>query len=318
MFVIAVLVGIAGPAHADPPWAAGVAKDKQQQANALFAEANQLFAQQAHAPALAKYQAALALWDHPLIEFNTAVTLVRLDRILEAADAIDKALAYDAAPFPTQEQYQQALDYQKLVAGRVGWISATCTQPGATMSLDGKPWFTCPGTQRRRVLVGNHTVTGVATGFMPVSHDTLVVGNDDWSGTYNFLPITDTATLAYPSPRWLPWTVAGGGAAIALSGLGVWLAGRDQMDRFQQDYAVLCPMGCSAQLDANPVERQLADRRDAAHLKGNVGIGLMAGGGAVLAGGVVWAILNRPRRVLPNVEVAPTMNGASAAVSWRF
>ena len=81
------------------------------QANALFAEGNQLFAQQAHAPALEKYKAAIALWDHPLIRFNMAVTEIRLDRILEAADDLDERCATATTPF-TPELYQQALDYQ--------------------------------------------------------------------------------------------------------------------------------------------------------------------------------------------------------------
>src|SRR5439155_6363082 len=88
-------------AEAPKPWSQGVPEATQQRANALFAEGNQLFAQQAHGPALDKYHAAIALWDHPLIRFNMAVTLIRLDRVLEAADELDRALRYGAQPFTT-------------------------------------------------------------------------------------------------------------------------------------------------------------------------------------------------------------------------
>jgi hypothetical protein len=311
-----VIVLAASGAHADVRWATGVSKEAQQQANELFAEANQLFAQQAHAPALEKYRAAIALWDHPLIQFNMAVTLVRLDRILEAADALDKALRYEAAPFPSKEQYQQALDYQKLVAGRVGTLRASCTQAGASLTLDGKPWFTCPGDQQLRVLAGEHTVVGEANGFMTISRRMVATGGATVTGTFAFVPLDGPGTLEYPSPRWLPWTVTGGGTAIALGGLAFWIASRDQMDQFRDDFDELCrPDGCSKNLDANATERQLAQQRDGAYFKNHVGIAMMSVGGAVAVGGVVWTLLNRPRRVFP-VEVEPTANGARVRVRF--
>ncbi len=315
--IVALVLASSGVAAADVPWAEGVTKDNQAKANALFAEANELFAQQAHAPALERYRAALALWDHPLIELNMAVTLIRLDRILEAADALDKALRYADAPFPTPEQYRQALDYQRLVAGRVGTLVASCTQPGA-ITLDGRPWFSCPGKHEKRVLAGEHTVVAASKGFMTVTQPMVVEGGSSTEGTFHFLPLEDLVTLEYPAPRWLPWAATGTGAAVALGGLAFWLAGNRQMDRFEEDFAEVCPDSCSGTLDANPTERQLGEQRDAARFKGDVGVVMMASGGAILVGGVVWTILNRPRRVLPNVEVAPTDGGVTAHATLSF
>ena len=127
------------------PWAQGVPQDVQDKAKALYEEGNTLFAQQAHAPALEKYKQAIALWEHPLIRFNMAVTEIRLERILEAADDLEKALAYGDKPFKP-ELYQQALDYQALVKGRVGFIEATCDDTASRLLLDGKPWTDCPKT----------------------------------------------------------------------------------------------------------------------------------------------------------------------------
>ena len=316
--IVLVVVAAHGVASADVPWAQGVSKDNQAKANALFAEANQLFAQQAHAPALEKYKAAIALWDHPLIEFNMAVTLVRLDRILDAAEALDKALRFDKAPFPSPEQYQQALDYQKLVAGRVGTVEASCEQSNAAVLLDGRPWFACPGKKAQRVLAGEHVIVGESAGFMTLSRRVIVAGGATASEKVVLLPIESVVKLEYPSPRWLPWTVAGAGAAITLGGLGVWFAGRSQMDRFEADFGMLCPNGCDEDLDGNPSERQLADQRDSAKLKGTIGISMLAVGGAITVGGVVWAIINRPKRVMPAMEIAPTNGGAAARVGWQF
>jgi hypothetical protein len=77
----------------------------------------------------------------------------------------------------------------------------------------------------------------------------------------------------------------------------------------------MCPMGCSSTLKDLPL---LADARDSAKLKGTIAVTMMIGGGAIAVGGVVWAILNRPRRILPNMEVAPTDGGMQASVRVRF
>jgi hypothetical protein len=112
------------------PWAKDVPAAQQEQARALFEDGNQLFAQQAHGPALDRYRAAGALWDHPMIRFNMAVTEIRLDRVLDAADDLQAALRFGQTPF-TPELHQQALDYQALLAGRIGELEVGCAQPGS-------------------------------------------------------------------------------------------------------------------------------------------------------------------------------------------
>jgi hypothetical protein len=87
------------------------------------------------------------------------------------------------------------------------------------------------------------------------------------------------------------------------------------MDEFEADFAKRCPTGCAADLSDQP---DLARNRDSAELKGTIAVSMMVAGGVATAGGVVWAILNRPRRVLPNMEVAPTSGGVAARVGWRF
>lgn len=45
---------------------------------------------------------------------------------------------------------------------------------------------------------------------------------------------------------------------------------------------------------------------------------MMAAGGAVTVGGMVFAILNRPTRTLPRIEAAPTRGGMTASLRWKF
>ncbi len=315
MRVALVLVMLCSVAYADEdPWARNVPLAQQEQANALFAEANQLFAQQAHGPALDKYKAAIALWDHPLIRFNMAVTEIRLDHLLDADVDLEKALAYGDAPF-TPELYRQALDYRTLVKKQIGTIEVTCSQPSVRIQLDGKPWFQCPGTQKIRVLAGEHALVGDRDGYIAQSRQLVVLGGGARSERLELVPIETAVKLQYPYSRMLPLAIGGGGAAVALAGLGVWFWGRSQMDQFQTDFANTCPTGCLADLSDHP---KLAAEHDAAQLKGKIAVSMMAVGGVAVAAGVVMAILDRPKRILPDVEVAPTAGGATAILHLRF
>jgi hypothetical protein len=300
----------------DKPWAKGVPQDVQDKASALYEEGNTLFGQQAHAPALEKYKAAIAMWDHPLIRFNMAVTQIRLDRILEAADDLDMALRFGDKPFKA-ELYQQALDYQALVKGRVGYIEAACDQSGARLMLDGKPWFDCPGTKKLRVLAGEHAIVGEKEGFLTSSVKVVVEGGETVTHKAKFVPLDTAIVLKYKYRRWIPWTMTAMGFAVGLGGVGTWFLGRNQLDQFHADYALQCMNGCEPGL-TDPSHRSLAAQRDSAILKGQVGIGMMAVGGGVMLTGLILAIANRPTRVLPNIEVAPTGGGGTASVGWQF
>ncbi len=314
LVLVLVLVPLRARADTDDPWAAGVPRATQMQANALFAEANQLFAQQAHGPALEKYRAAVALWDHPLIRFNMAVTEIRLDHILDADDDLEKALRYGEAPF-TPELYRQALDYRALVKKQIGVLEASCTQADVHVVLDGKPWFACPAAQKTRVLAGQHTLVGERAGYMTRSRQLVILGGSTQTEKLALVPIETAIKLEYPYPRLVPLGVGGGGAAVALAGLGVWFWGRSQMDQFQTDFANTCPTGCLANLSDHPA---LASERDGAQLKGKIAVSMMIVGSAAAIGGVVMAVLDRPHRVLPNVEVTPTPGGAAAVYSRSF
>jgi hypothetical protein len=315
--IVAIVAAIAcvmaaAPARADnTPWSTGVSDDTQARANALFAEANDLFAQQKHAPALDKYRAAVALWNHPMIQFNMAVTLIHLDRVLEADEALDEALRFGAVPF-TPELYQQALAYKLLLRGRVGTIAATCTQAATQVMLDGNPWFRCPGVQQKRVLAGPHEIVGERAAYLTTSKQVLVAGGETAHQLIALVPIDGATLVTYPQPRWMPYGTLGGGAAIGVAGVVIWLVGRNGIDQYRTDLQSQCPSGCVLATGS-----QLADERHRAQLEAHAGTGLMIGGGAVAVGGAVWAWLDaRGKRVIP-LEVAPPPDGAGAVASYR-
>jgi hypothetical protein len=313
LIVAALLVFAERPAVADAnPWEKNVPDDVKKLANADYRAANDLFAQKAYGQAVAKYRAALDRWDHPQIRFNLAVVLIRLDRFVEAADELALALRYGAKPFDRLELYDQALDYQAVLRARVGTVEASCKLPGAQVVLDGKPWFTCPGKQAMRVASGEHAIVTERSGYLTRTKRFVLLGGDTASHDIELVRL-DQATR-YRYPRWIQWSMIGGGLAIGVGGLAVWSAGRTQMSNFEAKLTTDCPLGCDL---ASDEFAYLADRRDRARLKGNVGIGLMLGGGAIAIAGGIFAGLNRIERV-GYVDVTPRPGGASAAVGWRF
>jgi hypothetical protein len=315
--VIAAWLGLGfHHARAEPatPWAQGVPDSQQARANVLFDAGNQLFAQQAHGPALEKYQAAVAIWDHPMIHFNMAVTEVRLDRVLDAAHDLEAALRFGPAPF-SPELYRQALDYQILLTGRIGTLEVSCDQAKAQVALDGKPWFECPGKHRLQVIAGDHVVAAELAGFLDRSSHVVVAGGAIAVHDLHLVSLEAASYMAYPSPRWLPWTIAGGGAAVSLAGLGFYLSGKTGIDQFHNDFSNACAMGCEADLSNHPLLRR---ERDSAVLKGKIAVSLLVAGGAVTVAGVVFAILNRPTRKLPRLEVEPRPGGLAATMGWAF
>ena len=303
------------------PWEEGVSAQNMAAAEGLYKEGNVLFAQKAYGAALEKYQKAIKLWDHPLTRNNLAITKIRLDRIVEAADDLEAALRFGPDPFETTKEYEDALERRRLVERSLGKLEVDCTQRGTSILLDGKPWLSCPGKKSVRVLTGEHILVGEApdTELMTVSRRLVVASGKTSTATVTLLPVGTNVTYVYPKPRWLPWTVTTGGVALGLGGVALWLVGRDQMRSYQQRFDILCETSCSNTLDENEIERTLADQKESAMRKGTIGITMMATGGAVAVGGAIWALfINRPMRVMPTVEAAPTAGGASASATWRF
>jgi tetratricopeptide (TPR) repeat protein len=322
LLVLLVIVTGASVARAESDWEReirkGVSAANQASAEALYQEGNQLFGQKAYGSALTKYKAAIALWDHPHIRLNIAITEIWLDRLVDAADDLESALRFGAAPYPG-EKYQQVLERKKLVDGRLGFIEVTCKQSDANILLDGKAWFTCPGTRKVRVLIGEHLVVGEASEYMPATRRLVVASGKTAHEDIALVSTESVVVRVYPSAPWKTWTLTASGVAVALGGVGLWIAGRNQMERYERHFDVLCASGgCSATLDANLVEEQLADDRDSARLKNKISVGLMIAGSTAAIVGGVWTILNRPKRVMPKLEVAPSSTGATASASWQF
>jgi tetratricopeptide (TPR) repeat protein len=299
------------------PWAEGVNQEQTDRANKLFAEGNELYAQQAYPGAAEKYKAAVAVWDHPLIRFNLANSLIRTDKVLEAAEQLEQALRFGNAPFKP-ELWDQANILQASLKGQVGWLEVSCDQVNAKVLVDGSPVVSCPGTQKIRVLAKEHAINADLKDHLSISKRVVVPGGDTFKERIKLIPLDQAVKLTYKTPRWIPWTVTGVGGSVALAGLLTYFNGRSTMQEFDAGFSQFFQRGAS-ETDLRKEQPLLYEKRQSAQFRGTLGISLMAVGGTAAVGGMVWGlVLNRPYRELP-VNIAPNgSGGGSASVTGTF
>jgi len=309
--VIAVALAT-GIASADEPWKQGVTPEKQAAAQKLLDEGNNLFVERDYAGAIAKYQQALAVWDHPSIRFNMVRTLIQMDRVVEAYDNLELALKYGAAPLE-ENVYSEALAYQKLLAKQIANVVVACDQKDVHVTFDGQPLLHCPGKQTRRVLPGQHQVVGKRAGYLTRTVEVVVLGGKNEDVSLKLEPLGQVGTITHRWKLWIPWAVVGAGAGVVgLGAIAQALAVNDH-DRYYDRVARECaPAGCDAGF--------AADLQDQAIIENRVAIGLFTVGAAALITGGIMVYMNRGRPSYPHdaVSLTPTRDGATLTVRGSF
>lgn len=303
----------AQPAHAQgkAPWSEGVTDEQKARAKVLLDAGNALLIEKKYVEALDKYTQAVAVWDHPAIRFNMVRCLIQLGRNLEAHDNLEKSLKYGAAPLE-ETVYNEAIAYQKLLASQVGDIEVSCDQAGVTLTLDGQPLASCPTKQTTRVLSGAHQIVGTKQGLLPKTVEFVVKGGETKPVDVHLDPLAKGAKVVHRWPTYVPWSVFGGGLAVAGIGVAVYAFGNSQMNSYDAWVDDNCTGNCPDAM----VPEYVRDDKEGAELKNNIGVSMMVTGGAAVAAGAVMLYLNRGRTVYPEVRV--TAEGAAVSWTGRF
>lgn len=300
------------PAFADDkPWAAGVSKEAQDRALALYRDGNTEFGESRFAQALAKYREAITHWDHPSIRFNIAVSLVNLDQPLEAYDHLERSLKFGEAALGP-DAYAQALTYRKLLLGQLATIDIQCEDDDAVVTLDGKPLFTAPGKVTRLVMPGEHQIVATKPGYSTETRSLVLLPGKTLA---HRVKLARAGTNVKMVRRWkarTPWIVVAGGTGVALVGGALLYAAKQDYDTYDALVAAQCPSGCSDDMLASGT----VAHKDRARIENIVGASVAVVGGAAIVAGLVGVYLNRPRPV----EVAPVITGdrVGAFVQWSY
>ena len=302
----------------DRPWAENVPESAQKEALQLFEEGNKLFETSEHAAALAKYREALKVWDHPAIRYNAAVALINLDQPLAANENLELALRYGALPF-SQETYQQALTYQKLLHGQLAQLKVSCSETGAEVTMDGAPLFVAPGEISRWLLPGPHQIVAWKAGFATETRSLILLPGKPASEQ---VALQEIKTRPLKTVRrwavWKPWAVVGAGVLVGLIGVPVYLDAKSNYDSFDAEVTMRCEMGCLA----STIPQTAFDSKSRGHTENIVAVSLFSVGGAVAASGVAMLVLNLPR-VVPadeasHVSATPLVGPGTFGLSIAF
>jgi hypothetical protein len=279
-----------------------------------FAEGTRLFKQWRFDEAEQKFRVAITHRDHPQIHLYLSRALEKQGRLVEAHEALQPALRPGVEPLPPEDA-QMAEDLRKGLQSRLAQIEAHCDIPGAEVYLDGEPWFTAPGRQRRMIGAGQHVLIARKPGYFPVIEPVSLI-----PGKQTRAVLRMTADVVQLERRWNPWqprAVAGTGFAVSLAGgLLLWQA--------RTDYATT-----QREIDACR-EKPFCDaisirRRNEGEWKQRIGTGALITGGVVLAAGLAGMFLNLPRswrsepaRGLENLDIVPMVSGDAAGISARL
>ena len=301
-------------AHADEqPWVVGVSEEAKTAAKKLLAEGNELFLEHKYADALDRYRKAIARWDHPAIRFNVVRCLIQLDRPVEAAENLDLALKYGAAPLE-EGVYAEAVAYQKLLVTQVGQVELACDQSGVVVTLDTEQVIACPGRTVRRVAPGRHLVLGAKQGFQTRTEDVVVAGGKLAHAQIALVPLGRTTAVVHRWPTWIPWVVFGGSLAVLGSGLLLEDFAAGRMSDYDRALTRDCAAaGCGPGHPIPPADQQL---ESSAKTYGTVGTAVIVTGAAAAIAGGVLLYLNRGQ--VKDIEVAPTRGGGAVTFTTHF
>jgi tetratricopeptide (TPR) repeat protein len=297
----------ATPAPETPP---EVAPNAQQTAEALFAEGSTLFEQWQFVHAEQKYREALTHWEHPVIYLYLSRALEKQGHLERAYETLQQALGRNPELL-SPEDAQVAEELRTGLESRLAQIEVHCADAGAGVLLDGMPWFTAPGPQRKMLRPGQHVIIARKAGYFPVTEVvTLIPGKQ--TRVEVRLSVDEIRVERRWRPR-TPWMVVGGGAVTSVLG-GLLL--RQAMN----DYAAFgkALTACEGQLSCDRVSIR---RRDSGKWKDAVGTGVLIAGSAAVVVGLAGVLLNQPHssRSEPTdgvqFDFAPMVSGDGAGVS---
>jgi hypothetical protein len=305
------------------PWVEGIPIEVRLEANRIFLEGNELMREGLFLQATEKYQAALARWDHPGFHYNLAIAQINLDQPIAAYESLQRAVRHGAAPFGP-DKLEQAQSFLTLLRNQLAQLAVSCDEPGAVVTMDGKPLFTGPGRARIMVLPGGHQLMADKAGRLPDTRQ--IVLSPGQRVRFSLAPrLPDYLVTERRWPAWRPWAVLGAGAVVmAAGGVVDWRAGV-LFQRHDDEARRLClsQAGCAAGDIPAELHRQL-QRAERVQLASRA---VYVVGGVMLSGGAVLLYLNRERPVRrrgrvesPSVSVlpllAPHVTGLSASVSF--
>jgi hypothetical protein len=215
------------------------------------------------------------------------------------------------------EEYQRAIDYQKLLRGRITSLTVKCEEPGAVVSLNGKEILHGPNTVKLLVLPGKHELVARKEGYLTTHHSLVAVAQQPVTVQMRLLPQEIALLPVRRWPAWKPWVLVGAGVGMGLAGgLLEWRA-----DVNNRHFKTLFDQNCNIQTDTQRKigcqageHHQMQSFQTRSTRYRRFGHGASLGGSAAILGGLLLVYLNREyhienpkRNTLIRVSATPHM-----------
>ncbi len=315
-----------GPSSKDNVWSKGVPEEARRAADALFQEGNALLRESICISAAAKYRQALERWDHPNIHYNLALALMNLDQPVETYQHLLGAVKYGPEPLQ-KERFEHAKNYLTLLEKQLARVKIRCDVPGASVEMDGRSLFVPPGEHEGLMRAGRHTIVARGEGFVTNHSVRVLDGGQTAVVDLKLKTMEELTQYRRRWPAWIPWSIVGAGAAVALTGVGIHYAALQKIDSVDSQSRARCPTGCASE------PSDLAHDRAQASTMQKIAYGAYGAGGAALVVGGVLAYMNRAQSYVQSydsdapdqppramLEIAPIIDpdrpGLSAAVRF--
>ena len=269
-----------------PRWAVGVLPEKQERAQMLYREANELVAIASVTAAVAKYREALRYWDHPMIRYNLAVVLLERERPIEAYEHLVAALRYGPDPLGPANYKRATRDHRALQARLVS-LAIRCSLPGVEISLDGRTVLSKPGQATQLAQPGQHEL------LVKSSAATVTATYPLWPDRHYDIAIDPSRAIKRRWQRWIPWAVTGAGVGLSLLGGAFHWRASDNFAAFDAIIREQCGDGCGP----GGLPEDAVDLESRAMLQNRLAGGFLVVGTSVVLTGAILVFLNRSRRV---------------------
>jgi hypothetical protein len=218
----------------------------------------------------------------------------------------------------------------KLLESQLAWIEVICHEPGADVTLDGKPLFTGPDVYKGLVRPGAHQLVAAKSGYLTESEAVVVSPGERRRVEIALVTLDQASDSSRRWATWKPWAVVGGGAALVIGG-GVlhWRAAADYRafdDEFVQLPCVTMPDPTEPGCPPGDVPADIEAPLNRADWERRLAMASYVAGGAAMATGLALMYFNRPRLAegqagrSANLAISPlvTPHGAGMTAAWRF
>ncbi len=277
--------------------------------------------------AAAAYSQALRHWDHPEIRLALSSVLFNTSKLLDAYEHASRAVRC-AHALENDAERQRAVALLQRLRLQLGEIVVYAPDSDMTILFNGVPWFdgSQAREQRKVVYPGPYVIAARQPGYVSVSESLDIGRNQRAVIAPRLVSEADATTVTRRWDPWIPWTVVGSSAAVAVAGTILRVSAASRFSNFDTQWDDRCTetvgdFGCDQRLHSD-----LIGQLDRARWESRISAGALITSGITMLVGITMLQLNRPRMsssgktgdATPTIVPLVTSSSTGAAMRGQF